>query len=392
MSLSWQREVLAREDWSRLASDPAPPLLALWADTTQVYALLRGEQPLLVSTAIADGGYPAMSPARPLAAWFERMVHDLWGHLAEGGVDGRPWLDHGRWLHSAPMAVRPGPGGQPEPPGFLPVAEELDQVPMGPVHGLIARAAHLRLAVRGETVVRAELRLGYSHKGTLALMRGKSPRAAARFAARLAGEATVAHSIAFARATEAALATDIPPRAAVLRDIMAELERIATHCDMLASVAEAEGRALDAARHAGSVEVIRRAANAAFGHRLMLDCVVPGGVAADMAAGGAAALRAAIAEVGEGAGLRRLVDALPDGAVSTVLPTASGEGLGHASGPFGDVWHWLSLDHGQIAGAFLCDPAWLRMAELEARLASARLDDVDALLASCGVSGSGMDL
>ena len=41
-------------------------------------------------------------------------------------------------------------------------------------------------------------------------MRGKSPRAAARFAARLAGEATVAHSIAFARATEAALGCEVP--------------------------------------------------------------------------------------------------------------------------------------------------------------------------------------
>jgi Ni,Fe-hydrogenase III large subunit len=56
--------------------------------------------------------------------------------------------------------------------------------------------------------VRLEARLGYTHKGTLTLMRGKSPRTAARFAARLSGEATVAHGIAFARATEAALATD----------------------------------------------------------------------------------------------------------------------------------------------------------------------------------------
>ena len=42
-------------------------------------------------------------------------------------------------------------------------------------------------------------------------------RAAARFIARLSGDATVAHSLAFARASEAALETEAPPRAQALR-------------------------------------------------------------------------------------------------------------------------------------------------------------------------------
>ena len=142
--------------------------------------------PLLVSTEVEDGGYPALSPARPAAAWFERMVHDLWGHTAIGGTDQRPWLDHGHWPISAPLALRPGPPGRSEAPEFL-FPAELDQLPLGPVRGGIEPAAHLRLGIRGETIVRLEARLGYTHKGTLTLMRGKSPRAAARFAARLAG-------------------------------------------------------------------------------------------------------------------------------------------------------------------------------------------------------------
>jgi Ni,Fe-hydrogenase III large subunit len=40
-----------------------------------------------------------------------------------------------------------------------------------------------------------------------------------------------------------------------------------------------------------------RAAGAAFGHRLMRDCVVPGGVASDLAAPGAAQIRALLEEV-----------------------------------------------------------------------------------------------
>ena len=139
----WPRFVLARDAWQHLVRTAAPPLLALWADTAQVHALFVDAavgQVLLASCAVEQGRYPALSPMRPAAAWFERMVADLWGHTAEDGIDARPWLDHGRWPHTQPMGVRPGPPGPPpEPPEFLPVegaAEggDLHQVPVGPIH------------------------------------------------------------------------------------------------------------------------------------------------------------------------------------------------------------------------------------------------------------------
>jgi len=411
------RQTLTRDAWTRMASEASPSLLALWADTREVYALLSdGDTPLLVSTEVEDGGYPALSPARPAAAWFERMVRDLWGHTAIGGTDQRPWLNHGRWPHSAPMALRPGPPGAAETPEF-PFSEELDQLPLGPVRGGIEPAAHLRLGIRGETVMRLEARLGYTHKGTLALMRGKSPRAAARFAARLAGEATVAHSIAFARATEAVLGCEVPPRALALRDVMAELERIACHLDVLSAMAEIAGLEIQVTRTAWHGEAVRRAANIAFGHRLMMDCIIPGGVAADIAPGGGEAIGRAlsglaaerlhppaagmaeartcgrIAEIdGSVRRIHDLLGALPEGAVSVSLPVASGEGIGFAKGPGGDIWHWLRLDHGQIASVFMCDPAWVRLPELEATVSGAQVDDLPLILAAFGLSSSGADL
>ena len=386
----WPRHAVSQEDWVRLASEPGRTLLALWADTTQVYALLRdpGGQVVFASTEVMEGAYPALSPAHPLAAWFERMVHDLWGHLATGGVDARPWLDHGRWPRSAPLALRPGPpGGAAEPPEFLSAGDEtLDQVPLGPVRCGITAAAHLRLSVRGETIVRAEARLGYTHKGTLALIRGKSPRAAARFAARLAGEATVAHSIAFARATEAALATEIPPRAAALRELMLQVERIAVALDTEATVAEAEALPTRATAAARRLEAIRGAADKAFGHRLMMDCVIPGGIAADIAPGGLGGLRSVISEV------EAQLPSLPEGPISVPLPNESGEGIGHVAGPGGDLWHWLRLDHGQIASAFLCDSGWARWPLLEAALAGGAMDDLPLTVASFDLGSSGVDL
>jgi Ni,Fe-hydrogenase III large subunit len=177
----------------------------------------------------------------------------------------------------------------------------------------------------------------------MVLMRGKSPRAAARFAARLSGDTTVAHSLAFARAAEAALDVHIPSRAAVLRAIMLELERIANHLNDAGAICNAVSFRLASSRFLRHREALLRAAAAAFGHRLMMDCVVPGGVAGDIAAGGATAiLHAMEALCAEWPDLLRLYDAhvgLADrmAGIGTVSPAlaaqfASGGVIGRASG------------------------------------------------------------
>ncbi len=281
-----------------LADSPDADLLALWADPHHVHALLRdGGRFLPVSVPTEAGFYPALSPARGGAAWFERMIRDLWGHHAEGGRDGRPWLDHGAWALHPPLSVRPAAvTGKPSPPEFAPY-EGGHVVPFGPVLSGFAEPASVRITVAGDRMMRLEGRLGYAHKGTLNLMRGKSPRAAARFAARLAGDATVAHSIAFSRAAEAACGATAPPKAAALRSVMLELERIASHLLDMYGVAELLGWAATASALARLRDAVARAANTAFGNRLMMDAVVPGGVAADVTEDGVAALRAAAQEM-----------------------------------------------------------------------------------------------
>jgi Ni,Fe-hydrogenase III large subunit len=311
--LPWQRHVLPPDDWAQMAAalrdEPTLGLLALWADASHVHAILMDQaagEPLLASTPVEAGLYAALSPSRLGSAWFERMVQDLWGHTAAGGSDQRPWLDHGHWPLTHPMALRPDPPrGRSEPPEFLPVPNGelgggLAQIPLGPIRGGIEPASHLRVTGFGDTIARLEARLGYTHKGVLSLMRGKSPRAAARFAARLCGETTVAHSIAFARATEAALQAEAPPRAIALRAVMAEMERLAGHLGALAAIGEAAGFGLLPAPCGRYREAISRVADIAFGHRLMMDCVIPGGTAVDISPGGPEAILRVMADLASG--------------------------------------------------------------------------------------------
>ena len=302
------RHLLLGEEWRAMAAaldEPeAPSLLALWADTLRVHALFHDEATatwLVASTSVAENRYPALSPQRPAAAWFERMIHDLWGHEAEGGRDLRPWLEHGRWPVTVPMAPHPLPRQSPaEPPEFLPVeGENYHQIPVGPVHAGIIEPGHFRFSALGETVVRLEIRLGWLHKGTLGLMRGKTPRAAARFAARLSGDSTVAHAVAFARAAEAASLTEAPPRAAALRAVMGELERVGNHLADCGAIAGDVAFPFLSARFGWHREALLRAAAVAFGHRLMMDAVIPGGVAADIVPGGTEAILRALAALDE---------------------------------------------------------------------------------------------
>jgi Ni,Fe-hydrogenase III large subunit len=293
----WARRVFTPPSWhlmaEALAATPDIALLAMWADTAQIHALLLDPavpEVLPVSVPVENGVYPALSPARPAAAWYERMIHDLWGHAANGGRDLRPWLDHGRWDLRHPLAVRPGEGARlPQPPEFLPAegpaegpaggpAEGMDLhvVPVGPIHAGIIEAGHFRFTCAGETIVRLELRHGWKHRGI-------TPRAAARFAARRSGEATGAAASRCARAAAAATATPAPPRAQALRAVMAELERIANHCNDVGAICHDVAFPFLQARLSWHREKILRAVSTAFGHRLMMDCVVPGGVAADIA-------------------------------------------------------------------------------------------------------------
>ena len=296
------RQVVDNAGWVAVAAEAQSELLALWADTVEAHALWRvpgAALPLALSVPVAGGRYPALSPFRPAAAWFERMVHDLWGHAAEGGIDARPWLDHGAWETTAPLSQRPAPhqpGRQDFPP--LEVAGEGVQIiPVGPVHAGIIEPGHFRFSVQGEAVARLEARLGYTHKGTLLLMRGKPPRAAARFAARLSGDSTVAHGIAFARAAEAAAGTAAPPRAQALRGVAAELERLANHVGDIGGIVHDTSFVTLPAATGRLRETLCRAAQAAFGHRLMMDCVIPGGMAADLNPGGLVAIAEALDEM-----------------------------------------------------------------------------------------------
>jgi len=286
----WPRHVTDRAGWLTLierlgVSDWS--LLGLWGEPAAVHAAFRADaagEVAVVSLLCPEGRFPSLSAVRPAAIRLERAACDLFGLTAEGITDDRPWLDHGHWERRHPLAEAPEPGATAAPYRFLTAeGHGLHQIPVGPVHAGIIEPGHFRFTANGETVVRLEERLGYVHKGLEGLVRGKTPLDAARIVARLSGDSTVAHSLAFAQAVEAALGLVIPPRAVWLRGLMAELERVANHLGDIGAVCNDAAFSFLLAELGQLRELVLRAADSCFGHRLMMDRVVPGGVALDIA-------------------------------------------------------------------------------------------------------------
>jgi Ni,Fe-hydrogenase III large subunit len=300
----WPRAVVNEDVWCEARDQLAQgrlTLLGLWGDAASVHMALLEEEPAAIAVVSLDcpsGTYPSIGHRHPPASRFERAIRDLLGIRPVGLPDLRPWLDHGRWGLAHPLGARTETPSQSLSYVFLPAeGEGLHQIPVGPVHAGIIEPGHFRFTANGETIVRLEERLGYVHKGIEGLMAGADLERAARLAGRVSGDSTVAYALALARAVEAALDVAVPARANFLRALMAELERLANHLGDIGAICNDAAFAIMHA-HCGILrERVLRAAEASFGHRLMMDCIVPGGVAADLDVAGTSKLRAALDEI-----------------------------------------------------------------------------------------------
>ena len=276
--------------WIALAlgcRDGLHTLSALWYDDGQVrMALLAPEQRVraIVSIEARGRSYPSVGQYHAPAIRLERAMHDLHGAVPQGLPDTRPWLDHGVWPANNSAAAAPYQFLTSE-------GESLHQIPVGPVHAGIIEPGHFRFTANGEAVVRLEERLGYVHKGIEALCVGATIEQAARIVARISGDSTVAYGFAFAHAVESALRWSPPARAVLLRGIMAEVERISHHIGDVGAICNDASFVTIQARCTLLREDVLQTANRCFGHRMMMDRIVPGGTTVDLTPDGIAAIR-----------------------------------------------------------------------------------------------------
>ncbi|HXS52043.1 MAG TPA: NADH-quinone oxidoreductase subunit C [Usitatibacter sp.] len=289
-------------------------LVALWGadrrdagEAFSIYAAFAGAEGLAVLDLPLAGDhetYPDLSGLFPCASRMQRAVHDLLGLVPEGAVDLRPWLRHGAWRASdyplrRDFDAEAFRANAIEPYAFVRVeGDGVHEIAVGPIHAGVIEPGHFRFSVVGEKVLRLEERLGYTHKGIERRFRDFTVAEGYRLAGRCSGDSTVAYAWAYAQAAESLLAIVVPPRARWMRGLLLEAERIANHLGDLGALGNDAAFGFALAQFSRLREDWLRTCNDAFGHRLMMDRVVPGGVAVDVGVDAAGALGARCRSIG----------------------------------------------------------------------------------------------
>ncbi len=290
----------------RLAWEQGGQLAALWASDERdrergfcVHVLLRDRDGVtLLEHTLPDGGasYPDLSTIFPAANRMQRAAFDLLGTQCDAD-DTRPWTWQAAWpIDQFPLRrdFAPQPKWEPgeEDYPFVRVSGEgVHEIAVGPVHAGIIEPGHFRFQVVGEKVLRLEERLGYTHKGIEKRFEALSVAEAARLAGRISGDSTVAYGWAYAQAVEAIAGLEINDRATWLRALLLERERVANHLGDLGYLGNDGGFAFGLSQFSRLKEDVLRLNRQVFGHRLLMDVIVPGGVTHDLSGDAAGEMR-----------------------------------------------------------------------------------------------------
>lgn len=302
-------------EWRQVAQDVAAGagrLLALWASADERgtpsirAAFLNERRGLLLSAPIArpEIPYPGIGDLFPAAVRMQRAIADLTG-LRSTDSDTRPWLRHTAWPEGYRPLIDP-PLSAPDPPATLDdypfvrvEGDGVHEIAVGPVHAGTIEPGHFRFSVVGEKVLRLEERLGFAHKGIEQRFTQLPILDAHRLAARVSGDSAVAFSWAYCQALEGMAGEEIPPRAAWLRALYLELERVANHLGDLGALGNDAGFAFGLAQFSRLKEGLLRASHEALGERYLMDAIAPGGTRRDLAQSAAPSLGSYLREIAD---------------------------------------------------------------------------------------------
>jgi Ni,Fe-hydrogenase III large subunit len=204
---------------------------------------------------------PSLSNIWPLMSWYEREITDLFGiGFSEHPQPDRLVLHDGVKLARPPFdpAYPPDKRLEAEPkrqsvPEVAGASADVQLLPFGPIRADVLESGEFLFFYTGESILHYHPRLFFKHRGMEKRFEGLSPAGGVVLAERVSGVGSVAHSLAYCQAVEAAANCDVPRRARFLRVLLAEMERLYNHLHYLGhlchtttlKVGEAQGKLLE---------------------------------------------------------------------------------------------------------------------------------------------------
>ncbi len=273
-------------------------LVAEWAaDETPfgrgfgIYACYRWGSEYLIVKAEApfeEPIFPTITKKYLSAYRFERQIRSLMGVIPVGHPDSRPWIKFEDWPEDAWPLRKSFDASKtmPRVPGEYKFVraegEGVYEIPVGPVHAGIIEPGHFRFQAVGEDILNLEERLGYVHKGIEKRFEALSWQDGSMLAGRVSGDTTVAHSLAYCMALESMTGCVVPERAHWLRALFLERERIANHLGDIGAICNDAAFAFMLYQMSRLKEIMLCTNHKLFGHRFIMDRIIPGGVSVDI--------------------------------------------------------------------------------------------------------------
>ena len=103
------------------------------------------------------------------------------------------------------------------------------RIPIGPFHPALEEPYKLDLVCEGETVIGAELHVGFNFRNIEYLAERRNYQQVIALVERVCGICSNVHSVTFCLTVERLLGVEVPERAQYIRVAMAELERLHSH-------------------------------------------------------------------------------------------------------------------------------------------------------------------
>lgn len=231
--------------------------------------------------------FPTLTGVFANAAWPERELRDLFGIQPLEHPDPRPLVWKGGWqsgIHPMRRDVRPD-RSIPVERVLLPTlpvrGEGVFEIPVGPIHAGIIEPGHFRFQAIGDTMLTIDAQLFFCHRGLEKLAEGRTADDVLLLAERQCGTCSVSNALSFVIAVERAAGVEPPPRSALLRVIVSELERLYNHANDVSAIAAGVGLAFVSQQGLRIKEEIQRICAGFFGHRFLRNLLIPGGVRFD---------------------------------------------------------------------------------------------------------------
>lgn len=153
---------------------------------------------------------------------------------------------------------------------------------VGPQHPATHGVLHLVITLNGETITKIEPHLGYIHRSIEKMCESLSYRQFIYVTSRMDYLSSHINNLGCALTVEKAMQIEVPPRAKVIRVLMSELTRIASHELWLGAMAMDLGAFTPFFYAFREREMINEIMEDSCGARLTMNYMVPGGVMYDI--------------------------------------------------------------------------------------------------------------